>query len=70
MIIKVYGEVVVNSQGSDKKKTSPLEDENDDGVRHLVDGKVFVVKQVLNVKVKVTDLEEKRENIFYMRCHV
>jgi hypothetical protein len=31
---------------------------------------MLVVKQALNMHVKVGGFKEQRENIFHMRCHV
>ena len=49
---------------------SPFEDANDDDVQYLIEGEAFMIRRVLNEQVKVADLEEQRQNIFYTRCHV
>lgn len=67
--MKNHGEVVTESDNTDKEKMSSLEDSSGDDVEYAVEGESFVARRGFNVQVKENDLEEKREN-FHMRCNV
>ena len=42
----------------------------DDEVEYPVKGESLVARRALNTQVKVDDMEQQRENIFYTRCYV
>jgi len=47
------------------EKMSPLEDDSADDVEYMVEGESLVVRHALK-----DDLEQWRENISHIRCHI
>ena len=43
---------------------------DDDDVKYLVKGGSLVIRQALNAQVKYDDLEQQKNNIFHIRCHI
>jgi len=52
------------------RRCFPLKDIGDDDVEYLVEGESLVIRQALNAQVKYDDLEQQKENIFHIRCHI
>jgi hypothetical protein len=63
-------EILTNKEDSEKEEMPSLKDASDECIEYSVKGKTLVVKQTLNMHVKVGGLKVQRENIFHMRCHV
>ncbi|RVW89762.1 Transposon Ty3-G Gag-Pol polyprotein [Vitis vinifera] len=69
MIARVDGEVETESEEDDDQMPS-LEDACDDNVEYPVEGKSLVARHALSDQVKEDDMEQQRENIFHIRCHI
>ncbi|KAJ9701225.1 hypothetical protein PVL29_006532 [Vitis rotundifolia] len=69
MIVRVDEEVETKSEEDDDQMPS-LEDACDDKVEYLVEGESLVARHALSAQVKEDDMEQQRENIFHIRCHI
>ncbi|XP_050290025.1 uncharacterized protein LOC126728205 [Quercus robur] len=69
MIARIDGEVETESEGDDDQIPS-LEDACDDNVEYPVEGELLVARRALSAQVKEDDMEQQRENIFRIRCHI
>ena len=67
--MKANNEVKIDEDDEDEKMP-PLEVVDNVYVEYPVEGKTLMVRRVLNMHVKVNDLEGQRDNIFHMRCYV
>lgn len=64
LILRDNGKVVSDGDGEEMPKLKDASDSN--GVEYLVVGEELLVIHALNTKIKVDDLEQKRENIVHM----
>jgi len=58
----------VESESEGDKSMAETEEESDDEVEYVVEGKALVTRRVLNSQVKEDDMEQQRESIFHTRC--
>ena len=69
MITHVDGEVETESEGDEDQMPSPG-DACDDDVEYPVEGESLVARCALSAQVKDDDMEQQKENIFHIRCHI
>ena len=69
MIARVDGDVETKTEEDDDQMSS-LKDACDDNVEYLVEGESLVARRALSSQVKENDMEQQRENIFHIRCHI
>ena len=70
MIMRDNGEVMTESEDDSDGMSALVEASDDDGVVYPVTGESLVARCALNTHIKVDDVEQQRENIFYTRCYV
>jgi hypothetical protein len=69
MVMKLNNEVEIDGEDEEEKMSS-MEDADDVCVKYLVEAEVLMVRRILNMHIKVDDLEGQKENIFHTRCYV
>jgi hypothetical protein len=70
MIMRDNGEVMTESEDDSDGMPELVDASDDDEVVYPVTGESLVTRLALNTHIKVDDVEQQRENIFYTRCHV
>lgn len=60
----------IETESENDEDSMPTLEDCDDGVEYQVEGETLVVRRTLNAQVKEDDVNEQRENIFHIRCHI
>ena len=68
-IVMRGGKILIDSE-EEEDSMPPLDDTNDVDSEFPVEEETLVTRRVLSVQVKEDDIEQKRANIFHIRCHV
>jgi hypothetical protein len=70
MLTRDNGEVESESDKSESEEMPPLVDCSDKEIAYPVEGKALVIRRVLNMQIKEDDVDQQRENIFHIQCHI